>query len=98
MRIGDYVVRPDGRCWIVATIKTYLTGSEKGEEYEADVVYPARFNQALRTLLDRQIRDGLQPEDGLEQAVGRVEHIYAAISDHVRQWLRTGSSAVSLAV
>ena len=64
MRIGDYVVRPDGGCWIVANVKTYLTGSERGEEYEADVVYPGRFDQALRTLLDRQVRDGLEPCDG----------------------------------
>ena len=79
MRIRDYVVRPDANCWIVATMKTYLTGSEKGEEYETDVVYPARFDQALRTLLDRMVRDGVEPEGGLEQAVATVAHLYSTI-------------------
>ena len=40
MRIGDYVVREDTNCWVVATIKTFLTGSQKGEEYESDVRIP----------------------------------------------------------
>ncbi len=40
MRIGDYVLRKDPNCWVVATIKTFLTGSREGEEYESDVVVP----------------------------------------------------------
>ena len=52
MRIDDYVVRPDTHCWVVAAIKKFRAGSRKGEEYETDLlVYPGRFDQALRTLL-----------------------------------------------
>ena len=45
---------------------------------------PARLDQALRTLLDRMVRDGLEPDDSLERAVGRIEHIYVTISDQIR--------------
>ncbi len=62
MRIGDYVIRPDANCWVVATIKTFLTGSREGEEYESDVVYPAHYDQALKTLLDRLVKDGIEPD------------------------------------
>ena len=73
MRIGDYVVRPDANCWILATVKTYETGSESGKEYESDVVYPGRFDQALRTLLDRMMREGLEPCDGFGGGIHLVE-------------------------
>ena len=79
MRVGAYVVRPDAQCWIVATVKTFLRGSQKGEEYESDVVYPGHFDQALRTLLDRMVRDGLEPDATLEQAVATVAYLYATI-------------------
>ena len=94
MRIGRYVVRPDGCYWVVATLKTFVTGSRAGQEYEADVVYPARFDQALRTLLDRSMRDAVQPDDTLEQAVGKVEHLYGTIGSRIPP--REDSSARSL--
>ena len=86
MRIGDYVIRPDANCWIVATIKTRATGAQKGEEYESDIVYPAHFDQALRTLLDRLVKDGIGPDTTLEQAVVTVAYLYATIGG------RAGSS------
>ncbi len=79
MRIGDYVVRPEASCWVVATIKTFLTGSKKGEEYESDVVYPGHYDQALRTVLDRQVKNGIEPDTTLEQAVATVAYLYATI-------------------
>ncbi len=86
MRIGDYVVREDTNCWVVATVKTFLTGSQKGEEYESDVVYPGHYDQALRTLLDRMVRDGIEPDTSLERAVVTVAYLYATIGS------RAGSS------
>ena len=80
MRIGDYVIRPDANHWIVATVKTFLTGAQKGEEYESDVVYPARFDQALTTLLDRVVKDGIEPDATLEQTVA---YLYATIGGMV---------------
>ncbi len=85
MRIGRYVVRPDGCYWVVATLKTFVTGSRAGQEYESDIVYPARFDQALRTLLDRSMRDAVQPDDTLEQAVGKVEQMYATIGSRIQE-------------
>ena len=79
MRIGNYVVRPESNCWVVATIKTFRTGSQAGEEYESDVVYPARFDQALRTLQDRMLRDGIEPDVSLKEAVATVAYFYATI-------------------
>ena len=82
MRIGNYVVRPDVDCWVLATIK--LRGQESkqaGTEYEADVVYPGRFDQALRLLLDRMLRAGLEPDADLNKAVATVAHFYATIGD-----------------
>ena len=81
MRIGNYVVRPDANGWIVATVKTFRTGSHKGEEYETDLVYPGRFDQALRTLLDVLVRDGIEPDTSLEQAVTTVAYLYATIGN-----------------
>ncbi len=83
MRIGDYVIRPEPNCWIVATIKTRATGAQKGEEYESDVVYPARFDQALTTLLDRLVKDGIEPDATLEQAVATVAYLYSTIGRRV---------------
>ncbi len=83
MRIGDYVIRPDANCWIVATIKTRATGAQKGEEYESDIVYPAHFDQALNTLLDRLVKDGIGPDTTLEQAVATVAYVYATIGSRV---------------
>ena len=83
MRIGDYVIRPDTNCWVVATIKTFLTGSRDGEEYESDVVYPARFDQALKTVLDRSVKNRIEPDASLEQAVATVAYIYATIGGMV---------------
>ena len=82
LRIGNYVVRPDANCWIVARIKTFLTGSRKGQEYESDVVYPRSFDQALKTLLDRLVTDGFEPDTSLEQAVATVAYFYATIGNH----------------
>ena len=84
MRIGDYVVREDTNCWVVASIKTFLTGSQKGEEYESDVVYAGHFDQALRTLLDRMVRDGIKPDTSLERAVATVAYVYATLSSYER--------------
>ena len=84
MRLGNYVVRPDHVGWIVATIK--VRGSEAkqaGEEYETDVVYPSTFAQALSTLLDRMVRDGLDPDASIHEAVATVAHLYAHIGDAV---------------
>ena len=85
MRIGNYVIRPDKNCWVVATIKTYLAGSQKGEEYESNIVYPAYFDQALRTLPDRQVKDGIEPDTSLVQAVATVAHLYATIGNSAVQ-------------
>ena len=85
MRVGNYVVRPDAECWIVATIKTKGKDSKNaGEEYEADIIYPGTFAQALRRLLDRMVRDGATPDDRLVDAVARVEGLYAKIGREVR--------------
>ena len=81
LRIGNYMVRPASNGWIVATVKTFRTGSQRGEEYETDLVYPGRFDQALRTLLDRMVRDGLEPDTSLEQAVATVAYLYATIGN-----------------
>ena len=83
MRIGDYVIRPDANCWVVATIKTFLTGSSEGEEYESDVVYPAHYDQALKTVLDRSVKNRIEPDASLEQAVATVAYIYATIGGMV---------------
>ena len=72
LRVGSYVVRPDAHGWIVARIKTFLTGSRQGEEYEADLVYPGRFDRALKTLLDLLVRDGIEPDTSLSVAKARV--------------------------
>ena len=85
MKVGSYVVRPDGNCWIVATLKTFITGSRAGQEYETDVVYPARFDGALKTLLDRLVRDGIQPDDTLERAVEKVTLLYEMIGSKTWQ-------------
>ena len=79
MRIGDYVVRPDANCWIVATIKTFMTGSRKGEEYESNIVYPGSYDQALKTLLDRMVRDEVETDTTLEQAVATIAYLYATV-------------------
>ena len=76
-------MRPEANCWVVATIKTFLTGSQEGEEYESDVVYPARFDQALKTVLDRSVKNRIEPDASLEQAVATVAYIYATIGGMV---------------
>ena len=81
LRIGNYVVRPAPNGWIVATVKRFRTGSQRGEEYETDLVYPGRFDQALRTLLDRLVRDGVEPDTSLEEAVATVAYLYATIGN-----------------
>ena len=48
-------------------------------------VYPARFDQALKTLLDRLVRDGVEPDDSVESAVERVEQIYSMIGSGTRE-------------
>ena len=77
------MIRPEPNCWIVATIKTRATGAQKGEEYESEVVYPGHFDQALRTLLDRLVKDGIGPDTTLEQAVATVAYVYATIGSRV---------------
>ena len=81
MRVADYVIRPDSNCWILATIRTRPLDAKNnpGEEYETDVRYPARFDLALRDLLDRMVADGLTPDSDLERAVNTVSHLYATI-------------------
>ena len=83
MRIGDYVIRPDANCWVVATIKIFLTGFKEGEEYESDVVYPAHYDQALKTVLDRSVKNRIEPDASLEQAVAAVAYLYATIGGMV---------------
>ena len=85
LRIGNYVVRPAPNGWIVAAVKTFRTGSQRGEEYETDLVYPGRFDQALRTLLDLLVRDGIEPDTSLEQAVATVAFLYATIGSDALQ-------------
>lgn len=80
MRIRDYVVKPDTHGWIVAKVKT---NAKTGEEYEADKKYPGRFDQALRTLLDRMVADGLTDVESLPEAVATVAHLYSVIGRHV---------------
>jgi len=46
-------------------------------------VYPARFDQALTTLLDRLVRDGIEADATLEQAVATVAYLYATIGGMV---------------
>ena len=81
LKIDNYVVRPDANCWIVAKVKTFRTGSQRGEEYETDLVYPGCFDQALRTLLDLLVRDGIEPDTSLEHAVATVAYLYATIGN-----------------
>ena len=81
MRIGNYVVRPDSNCWIVAEmrLRTDDDGNPTGEEYESGVQYPGRFDQALRNVLDRMARAGITPDDSLSDAVATVAHLYRTI-------------------
>lgn len=80
MRVGKYVVRPDTVGWILATIKKRGPGTKNpGEEYEADIVYPGRFDQALQQLLDRMVKDGLAEDADITKAVATVAHCYATI-------------------
>ena len=46
-------------------------------------MYPARFDQALKTLLDRLVKDGIEPDATLEQAVATVAYLYATIGSMV---------------
>ena len=57
MRIGDYVIRADANCWIVATIKTRATGAQKGEEYESDVRIPWALRSGPQNVA-RQVGEG----------------------------------------
>ena len=88
LRIGNYVVRPAPRGWVVATVKAFRTGSQRGEEYETDLVYPGHFDQALRTLLDLLVRDGIEPDTSLERAVMAVAFFYAAIGHQTSEFQR----------
>ena len=81
LRIGNYVVRPDAHCWVVATVKARLTGAQKDEEYEADVKCPGTFAQALKTLLDLLVCDEMEPGTSLERAVMIVAFFYATIGN-----------------
>lgn len=54
---------------------------ERQRVYETAVQYPARFDLALRNVLDRMARDGIKPETGLVEAVATVAHMYRTIGD-----------------
>ncbi len=47
---------------------------------------PGHFDQALRTLLDRMVKDRIEPDTSLERAVASVAYLYATIGG------RAGSS------
>ena len=77
-----YEIRADDHCWVVETIKVRTADTKKtkkGDEYASNTVYPGRFDQACKSLLDRMVRDGLTPHAGLEEAVATVAHLYATI-------------------
>jgi len=46
-------------------------------------VYPARFDQALKTVLDRSVKNRIEPDASLEQAVATVAYLYATIGGMV---------------
>ncbi len=46
-------------------------------------VYPARYDQALKTVLDRSVKNRIEPDASLEQAVATVAYIYATIGGMV---------------
>lgn len=86
MRIGDYVLRPDADCWVLSRVKVYGKDAKKaGQDYETDYVYPGRFDQALRLLLDRMVRDGIDPDADLDKVVATVAHLYATIGEAARK-------------
>lgn len=77
-----YQIRADDHCWIVETIKVRTEDTKrtkKGDEYASNVVYPGRFDQACQSLLDRMMRDGLEPHANLEVAVATVSRFYTTI-------------------
>lgn len=85
MRVGNHAVRPDNVGWVVVTVKTKgdktKDEDERGKEYDADPAYYSRFDQALRTLLDRCVKDEITPTTSLSEAVATVAHLYATIGD-----------------
>lgn len=82
MRVGNHAVRPDNVGWVVVTVKIKGEDSkDAGEEYDSDPAYYARFDQALRTLLDRCVKDEITPTTSLSEAVATVAHLYATIGD-----------------
>ena len=83
MRIGNYVVRQDTHCWILATVKVRESGKRKGQEYEFDPVFPGTLPYALEMLLERMVRDGLDPDPTLAETVATVAHCYRTIREAV---------------
>ena len=77
MRIGKYSVRQDTWCWIVSEVKV----SARGKEYETRPMYPARFDLALRNVLERMVKDEVTPEATLTDAVATVAHLYRTIGE-----------------
>jgi len=61
---------------VLATIRV---SDKTGEEYEAQVSYPSRFDLALRDLLERMVKDGLPPDPDLDATVATVAHMYRTI-------------------
>ena len=85
MRVGNYVVRPDKVGWVLSTVKVYGEDSKKaGEEHETDITYPGNYAHAMRSLLDRMVKDGHDPGATLQEAVATVAHLYAKIGEEVR--------------
>lgn len=87
MKIGQFTIRPDTHCWIVAKVKTRDKKDDDGnvigtEEYEADRLYPGRYDQALRLCLDLMVRDGIEDSTGLSEAVATVAHLYSTTGRH----------------
>ena len=76
MRIGCYQIDADDLCWKVSKVNI---NKKAGEEYLADSVYPGTFPQALRSVLDKMLREELEPDADLTGAVATVARLYATI-------------------
>ena len=81
-----YEITPDTLCWQLSTVRV----NDAGDEYTHNVVYPGTLPAALRSLLDRMVRDGLEPDADLAETVATVAHLYATIGSGVDGQHRTG--------
>ncbi len=70
-------------CVTFGTLPTALSDTRSNAWNDPAVVYPGHYDQALRTLLDRMVKDGIEPDTSLERAVVTVAYLYATIGGRV---------------